>query len=510
MKTAPQALRPWAFYARTSIWARAVIAVLSGAVGSLGQSPYNQPLVMVLAFTLAFLMLRGARKAGAAALLGWCFGIGYFAAALFWIVEPFQIDPDRYAWMAPFALFFMSTGLALFWGAAFWVARVLSPRTWPLVLTWTLAEVARAYLFTGFPWASPAQALVGAAAGQGLAWGGPHGMTLWLMSVAWTLALPVVYQHRVLTRTWQVIVFCAAAASLYISPTAPQSPLTEHWVRLVQPNAEQHLKWQPEFAQAFFDAQLQFTAAPPKGGTPPPSLTVWPETAIPWSLERAQPALDQIASSARGAPVALGLLRREGNIVYNALAVLDGAGTAQQIYDKHHLVPFGEYIPFERVLSQFGIQGLAQTSATGFGSGAGPQLIKFEALGRGLPLICYEAVFAHGVNAAPERPDFLLQITNDAWFGQNAGPKQHLAQARMRAIEQGLPLMRAANTGISAMIDPQGRILASLPMNVAGYLDVPLPRPSAPTFYSRIGDVPLIILLFLSLFGKTWDRFGRR
>ncbi|WP_299738056.1 apolipoprotein N-acyltransferase [uncultured Roseobacter sp.] len=507
VKTIPRQNKPWGWYTRLPRPGRMAIAAVLGAIAPLGQAPYGQPLVMLLVFSLAFLTLRRQRRPWNAALIGWAFGVGYFAVALAWIVEPFQVDPDRHAWMAPFALVFMSMGLALFWGGAFWLARLLSSRTWPLILTWTAAEVSRAYLFTGFPWASPAQALVGGAAGQGLAWTGPHGMTLWLMSIAWALSFPAVYRKRGVMRAGQAVLLCSTAALFYLPPSAPPAPLTPHTVRLIQPNAAQHLKWRSDHTQTFFDRQLAFTAAAPEAGKPAPDLTIWPETAIPWTLETAGPALRQIAEAAEGKPVTLGLLRRDEDALYNAMVLLDAAGSPTQIYDKHHLVPFGEYIPFANLLNRFGIMGLAQTSSTGFASGPGAEVLDFGALGSGLPLICYEAVFAHGVGAAEERPDFLLQITNDAWFGQNVGPQQHLAQARMRAIEQGLPLMRAANTGISAMIDPQGRILASLPMGVAGFLDAPLPAPTAPTFYSRTGDTPIIVLLAL---GLLCTRLGRR
>ena len=181
------------------------------------------------------------------------------------------------------------------------------------------------------------------------------------------------------------------------------------------------------------------------------------------------------------------------------MVVLGPEGGVEQVYDKHHLVPFGEYIPLARLFNRIGVFGLAQRVPEGYSPGPGPKLLDFGPLGRALPLICYEAVFAHDVNAAPARPDFLIQITNDAWFGNGAGPRQHLAQARMRAIEQGLPLARAANTGISAMIDPHGRVLAALALNEAGFIDAALPLPLPPTPYSRTGDLPLALFLLAAL-----------
>jgi apolipoprotein N-acyltransferase len=208
--------------------------------------------------------------------------------------------------------------------------------------------------------------------------------------------------------------------------------------------------------------------------------------------------LHDISQASNAVPVALGALRIEGDTLRNALAVLGPGGALQAVYDKHHLVPFGEYIPFAHLAERVGLRGLVAQSV-GFSAGPGPELIDFGPLGKALPLICYEAVFAQGVNAAPARPAFLLQVTNDAWFGTHAGPQQHLAHARMRAIEQGLPLARAANTGVSAMIDPYGRVTASLPLGQAGFVDAPLPAPFTSTFYSRTGDTPIVITLVLLL-----------
>ncbi|WP_299676737.1 apolipoprotein N-acyltransferase [uncultured Roseobacter sp.] len=498
-RAVPRPRKPWGWYAGLPRAGRVAIAAGAGALGALGQAPVDQPILLLLGLSLVFLMFRRQKRTRDAALVGWSFGVGYFGVALIWILQPFQIDPERHAWMAPFALLLLSMGLALFWGAAFWVARRLSPRTWPLMLSWTAAELLRAYVFTGFPWASPSQALVNGAAGQALAWVGPYGLVLWLMSLAWILSFPAIYRRRHLMRLAQAAVLVGAALSFYLPPSAPTAPLSPHVVRLVQPNAEQHLKWQPDFARMFFERQLEFTAAPPQAGTSTPDLTIWPETAIAWAYEDAGPALDMITAAADGAPVALGLLRRTDAALFNSMVVLGRPGAEPQIYDKHHLVPFGEYIPFSSLADRLGLIGLAQVSPVGFGAGPGPRTLDFGALGRGLPLICYEAVFPHEVNAAPERADFIVQITNDAWFGRDIGPQQHLAQARMRAIEQGLPLMRAANTGISAMIDPHGRILHSLPMGEAGFVDATLPLPRAPTLYSRSGDLPLVLLLCVGL-----------
>jgi apolipoprotein N-acyltransferase len=265
-------------------------------------------------------------------------------------------------------------------------------------------------------------------------------------------------------------------------------------VRLVQPNAPQHEKWDPEKIPVFFQRQIDYTRAGPR-----PDLVVWPETAIPVLLNDAQPTLDAIARAARGVPVVLGVQRMAQGRFYNSLVVLDADGGVTALYDKHHLVPFGEYIPFGDWLARYGIQGLAAQNGAGYAAGPGAQVIGLGDLGRALPLICYEGVFPRNVAAAPGRADFMLLVTNDAWFGRVSGPYQHLAQARLRSAEQGLAMVRVANTGVSAMIDPWGRVTARLPLGQAGWTDAPLPAPRPPTLYARTGDLPMLGLTLLAL-----------
>jgi apolipoprotein N-acyltransferase len=478
------------------LWLRLLIAAGAGAFGALGQAPYDLPVAMLFCLAAGFVLWRHVPEHCGS--VGWAMGTGYFAFSTVWIIEPFQVDAARHGWMAPFALFFLSTGLALFWGAAFWLAGRLMLGSFGLVFTWTGAEMLRAYVLTGFPWASPAQVAIHGPISQMFAVVGPHGVTLILMLSAWLLSLPAKPSSGLSLRLGQAALLAAGYLALSLPDPRPPAKLTPHWVRLVQPNAAQHLKWQPDLAGRFFQRQLDLSTAAPLSAEQAPDLIVWPETAIPWRLETAQPVLDEIASVSGGAPVALGVLRSEGTRLKNALAVLTPQGEVSAVYDKHHLVPFGEYIPLAQWAERLGLTGLAATMG-GFASGPGPEVLDFGSLGKALPLICYEAVFAHEVNAMPERADFLLQVTNDAWFGKYAGPQQHLAQARMRAIEQGLPLMRAANTGISAMIDPLGRVLAALPLGEAGFLDTALPAPLPRTLYSRTGDWPIAGIVLLAM-----------
>ncbi|NUH67208.1 apolipoprotein N-acyltransferase [Sulfitobacter sp. S0837] len=482
---------------------RFLLAPLAGAIAAVGQAPYDLPLLLFAGLIAAFWLYRAqSGRPWRAALLGWGFGFGYFLHALQWIVSPFMVDVARHGWMAPFALILLAAGIALFWGLAFGAARWLAPRrVWVLAVTWAAVELLRAYIFTGFPWAMPAQALVGVMAGQGMAWVGPYALNLWLF---FTAAL-LVMRGALTVRLGQGALALSMALLLVLPPQAPPAPLTDNVVRLVQPNAAQRDKWNPDTFEFYFKRQLDYTAAAPQSAGAAPDLVIWPETAIPWALDMAGSALAEIGAASE-VPVVLGVQRRQNMRYYNSLVVLDANGAVDQLYDKHHLVPFGEYMPMGDLMARFGIHGLAAQEGNGYSSGPGAQLVDLGALGTGLPLICYEAVFAHDVNAAPERPSFLMQVTNDAWFGKAAGPKQHLAQARMRAIEQGLPMARAANTGISAMIDPWGRVTASLALNTEGFVDAPLPKPLPPTLYSRSGDLPLALLFALLLAGLVMRR----
>lgn len=263
-------------------------------------------------------------------------------------------------------------------------------------------------------------------------------------------------------------------------------------VRVVQPNAPQHQKWDPHYIPVFYDLALQLSDASQA------DLVVWPETALAEVFNYAEPQLAQIAQRVAPAQAIIGGRRLEGPRGYNSIAVIGEGGGVTDIYDKHHLVPFGEYLPLPQVLSVLGFGTFTASEGYGFSAGAGPRLLDLGAAGRALPLICYEAIFPRDLRGT-ERPDFLLHLTNDAWFGRFSGPQQALAQARFRAIETGLPMVRAANTGISAVIDPRGEIRHSVPLGRAGAFTEVIPAASEPTLYARFGEVGIFVLLIVLL-----------
>lgn len=471
-----------------------------GAVAALGQAPVGAWPLTIVALALIFgLFLRsdGWRQAAG---LGWTFGTGYFLISLNWIVEPFLVDVARHGWMAPFALLGLAGGLALFWAAALLLGRIMGGTAAGFVGGLGLLELARGYVFTGFPWAQPGHVLIDTPLLHWASYLGSSGLTALVL-----LAAVVLWQGVMGGR---VALLALAVLALLWPIGAALTPRTETppdaaIVRLIQPNAPQREKWNPDRMQFFFDRQLMFSAA----GEKRPDLIVWPETAVPVLLENAARTLEVISETAGGVPVVAGLQRLDAQRLYNSLAFVESGGSVTAVYDKHHLVPFGEYMPYGDLLAQWGIHGMAANAGQGFSSGPGAQVINMGALGRALPLICYEGVFAQDLRAAPERADFILLITNDAWFGKFSGPYQHLAQARLRSAEFGLPMIRVANTGVSAMIDASGRVTEALPLGEAGWRDAALPPALPPTVYARIGDVAMLVI-FLVLLGLS--RLGHR
>jgi apolipoprotein N-acyltransferase len=282
-------------------------------------------------------------------------------------------------------------------------------------------------------------------------------------------------------------------------PAAPDAPI----VRIVQPNAPQDEKWEPGKAEMFFERALAFTA---DGDAP--DLVVWPETSVPWFLSEAAPELARIAQAGRGAAAIVGIQRMEWPRFWNSLAVVAPDGTVADVHDKSHLVPFGEYVPFAGLLGRFGIHGLAANEGGGYSAGPGGRTVDVPGLGPALPLICYEGIFAEDVRAVSPRARLMVLITNDAWFGEVSGPHQHLVQARFRAIEMGLPMVRAANTGVSAVIDARGGLVTAIPLGEAGWREAPLPPALPPPPHARLGDWPLLALLVLGFAATV--RTGRR
>lgn len=481
-----------------------LLAGLAGAVLALGQAPFDIPAVALAGLAMGIWTVAQTRTAKQSAVVAWSLGFGYFLVCLHWIVEPFLVDPVRHGWMAPFALVLLPGGLALFWGcagalSAMWRSPALRALGFGSALA--LLEIARGYILTGFPWTLIGTLWLDTPAAQSARVLGVHGLgAVTLLALSAAVAIWTARQGAARALALAPLLTTVAALVVYGQslPPAPAAPPDAPTLRLVQPNAAQHLKWDPEFVRAFYDRKLDLTA----GSGAPADLVIWPETAISQPLSTADRVLAEISQFAGGAPVILGANRWRPEGPANALVVVGDDGAISALYDKAHLVPFGEYVPFGDLAARIGIRGLAAREGGGFAPGPGPVLLDLGPLGRVLPLICYEAIFPQFGRTLAAEADWMVQITNDAWFGRFAGPQQHLAIARIRAIERGMPLVRVANTGISAIIDARGTVLNALPLNEAGALDAALPPKLGATPHVRWGDAPatvLLIVLFLSL-----------
>ncbi|KJZ20640.1 apolipoprotein N-acyltransferase [Loktanella sp. S4079] len=485
-----------AILARSAVYRRVALAVLGGLAG-FGQAPHDLWYITVLALAAFLAVQSKASTSRTIAWNAWAFGAGYFAFSLRWIIEPFLVDIARHGWMAPFAIVLMAAGAGLFWAVFSYLgARIIRRAELATCVGLIWAEIVRSLVFTGFPWALLGHVWIDTGLVHIATIGGPHLLTLATVSIAWAV-------YALSTGMWRsaVAILALWAVLAFIMVPPPQTTDDGPIIRLVQPNAPQHQKWDPAYRDMFLNRMVSMT-----GDGAVPDLIVWPETAVPFLLNYVQSDLSLLDEAARGAPLVFGIQRRdEMQRYFNSLVVMGAGGTVHDVYDKRHLVPFGEYIPGGELLGRFGIRGLATTDGNGFASGTGTPMVTVPGIGNALPLICYEGIFAEEVTTFPERPRMLLLITNDAWFGQAAGPYQHLAQARLRAVEQGLPMVRVANTGVSAMIDPYGRIGAAIPLNTHDAIDVPLPDALEATIYARWGDWLVFLvnaLLTLGLYLK--------
>jgi apolipoprotein N-acyltransferase len=280
-------------------------------------------------------------------------------------------------------------------------------------------------------------------------------------------------------------------------------------LRIMQPNLAQDVRF--NYA-AKADVMKKYLAlsdratGPDSSGVGDASILIWPESAFPFFLTREADAMAQIAALLpKGTTLVTGAVRPPdqppGTRVtraYNSIFVIDDEGSIVSAYDKLHLVPFGEYLPFQEFAEKLGFQQLTK-QVGGFIPGTRRRSLEIPGAPRMLPLICYEAVFPNDITSRDDRPGWIVNLTNDGWFGISTGPYQHLQQTRMRAVEEGLPVVRAANTGISAVIDPVGRIVAKLDLGVEGVLDAGLPAAIAPTVYVRIGDIPAAMFVALAI-----------
>jgi len=509
--------------AHLSGWRRQIVAILAGALTALALPPVYALPVCFLTFPLLVFLLdgihsrsnvRNASRARLAFLTGWSFGFGYFVAGLWWIAHAMLIDLASFWWAIPFAVLGLPAALAIYWGLAILLAFLLWQRGYGRLLALSfgfgLAEWLRGVLFTGFPWnaigytAMPAPLLMQPAAVFGL-----YGMNALAVLVFAAPALATGGQFR---KTGFAITALLLAATLGFGltrlPGISPAPQTDGLaVRLIQPSVPQDEKASHETLHSHFEHHLRLTSAAPHKGQPlsaAPQLIIWPETSVPYPLETPG-ILPQITAHLRDHQQALvGTIRvkRDNNRYryFNSMQLIDHQGQIQAAADKVHLVPFGEYMPFAALFHRLGIQGIAEM-AGGYSVGSKRHTISLSDGTIILPLVCYEIIFPTGLDYEGSAPDMLVNISNDAWFGNTPGPWQHLLQAQLRAVEQGLPVLRATNNGISAVIDPYGRITAMLGYNKTDFIDTSIPAKIAPFWRGGVGTMQafaLFTILFLA------------
>jgi apolipoprotein N-acyltransferase len=511
-------------------WRRALIAFAAGAISVLALAPFSFWPVLFLTFPVMVWLIDGSgasRWGGTASAFvdGWCFGFGYFLAGLYWIGNAFLVDAKIFGWLLPIAVTVLPAGLALFTGLGFVLARLLWTRgplrLLALAVGLTVAEWLRGHVLTGLPWNTFGHALAGSLTlAQSASLIGMWGLTfaaLLIFASPATLAddgaetrrpwLPVAISALVLAG---LAVFGGVRLA-----TTPTEFVADVNLRIMQPNLQQDQKFnyaaKDQVMRRYLALSGRVSEAPDTSAVQASGLVgithlIWPESAFPFLLTREADALAQIAELLPpGTVLITGAARAEASAsaqnprVYNSLYVIDHDGGILSVYDKVHLVPFGEYLPFQATLERMGLMQLTKLPG-GFLAGDRRRAIEAPRAPPFLPLICYEIIFPRQAVPRGEQPAWLLNVTNDAWFGLSPGPYQHFEQARLRAIEEGLPLVRAANTGISAVTDPLGRVVKALPLGSEGVFDAALPRHIPRPFYARTGDVSLAIVVFGSIF----------
>jgi apolipoprotein N-acyltransferase len=520
-------------------WRRFAIAFAAGALSALALPPFSAFPVLFLTMPVLVWLIDGAipgpgkgaiRGLMPAALVGWAFGFGYFLAGLWWIGAAFLVDADKFAWLLPVAVLAMPAGLALFWALAAAAARLSWPDGWRrilvLAISFTAAEWLRGHVLTGFPWnafgytLTPVPLMMQSASIVGL-WG----LTLAAFIIFAAPAL-LVADGKKERRGRILFIGCAGLLlaahvgfGLVRLAGATDAVLPETRFRIVQPSIAQNEKWQEENEDEIFRRHLELSDSAPtpeRAGIGSVTLLIWPESAFPFFLTDRPDALAAIAALLPdGTPLIAGAPRAErgdaalSERVFNSVYVIRDDGEVLSAYDKVHLVPFGEFLPFQPAFESLGLRQLTQLPG-GFSPGPARRSLAVAGVPPAAPLICYEIIFPGEVMPPGERPGWFLNLTNDAWFGDTPGPRQHFLQARLRAVEEGLPLVRAANSGISAIVDAYGRTKASLGVGEVGVVDGELPVALSQTVYGRYGVWIFPILMILAILVATIRPFPRR
>lgn len=515
-------------------WRRAIVAFLGGAVATLTQPPFDIFIAGFIAFPLLVWLIDGAipdkdkgpiRRFLPAGFIGWCFGFGYFVSGLWWIGAALLVDAEQFAWAVPLAVLGLPAFLAIFYGLAAMIARLFWSqgigRIFAIAFAFGFVEWLRTFVFTGFPWnalgyaAMPTPMMMQSVEVIGLV-----GMSA---LAALVFSAPALLSGGRLAKSGIVLAVALLAAHIgfgaWVLSNAPalDTDRTTLSIRIVQPSISQSLKWDDNERRAIFDKFIAMTKQVPAEGKPRPDVVIWPETAVPYILSLTPDALQRISEVIDDDQVLLtGAVREEpvprrAPRYYNSILTIDSQGTIIDYTDKVHLVPFGEYLPFEGMLRSLGLQEVVEMPG-GFTAAKSRHAINVMEGQTFLPLICYEAIFPDELSYTGRKVTAIVNVTNDAWYGDTPGPYQHFRQAQVRSVEQGLPLVRAANNGISAVVDSYGRIIEQLPLDAVGVIDVYLPEERVP-FWGNAPDGKQALALLLTLLAIcVWFRlfFSRR
>lgn len=510
---------------------RALVAIAAGAVGNLALAPVNVFAAMFISFTLLVWLMDGVASAPESGLfgrmrsafaLGWLFGFGYFVGGLWWIGNALLVEADNFAWALPLAVLGLPAFFACYFGFATVLARLLWSdgvgRIAALAASFAVVEWLRSWLFTGFPWnvigyaAMPVPPMMQSVHVIGL-----FGVTA---ASVFVFAAPALIGTRRGRIPGMVLAFALAAAHLgygaFILRQPKPAPGKEAvMIRLVQPVIDQAKKMDDREKSAVFEEHLKLTVEATAPDQKKPDIIVWPETSVPFILTDNQDALTRvadvlddnqilIAGAVREEDPGPGLLTR----YYNSVVVIDGRGNIIGASDKVHLVPFGEYMPFEDVLT--GLLGAKAVAALpgGYTAARTHRLLELPGGLRLYPLICYEAIFPDEITDEAAMSNAMVNLTNDAWFGNSSGPYQHFQQARIRAVETGVPLIRAANNGISALIDARGEIFSGLGLDVKGTVQATLGSHPMPIWSNRDRIIHFWLIVIAFLLVAAFSRIG--
>jgi apolipoprotein N-acyltransferase len=510
-------------------WNRNALAFFSGLLLNLALPPFDFFAVGFISFPVLMWLLEGAQASPSArgflrtypaAVVGWFFGFGYFLGGLWWLGNALLNAGNEFIWALPFAIFGLPAALAFFFSFAAIIARSVRGSgigaAASIAFAIGITEWLRGFVFTGFPWNGigmtimPTPLLMQSASVFGIV--GMNALAVFVFALPGCFTLS---RRRWLGPTLSVLLFGAHAIfgfmTLNYTPHGPAEPNAKS-VRIVQPSIPQTDKWDETVRDRIFATYLKMTAQLPEVGKPVPSLVIWPETAVPFIFADRPEALAAIGEALVDGQILLaGSVRQEGSRengdelrYYNSIIAINSKGEIIDGADKVHLVPFGEYLPLENLLRSLGVDQVVATPG-GFSAGAALHPLTLPDLPSILPMICYEIIFPGALESAKVRPQLVVNITNDAWYGYTPGPYQHFRLAQIRAVESGIPVVRSANNGVSGFIDSRGRVTSALNLNVVGNLDGAIDKNHSRTLYSVRASQTIFFTycVLLALIGLT-------